>query len=153
MPAFEDLRQDLRFATRTLTRERLFTAAAVLMLALGIGANSAMFALVDAILLRPLPFPAPDRLVMLWEQTPASPRSRVSPINLLDWKARSRTFEGMAAYVPNVAGMVLASEDGNAETVPRQWVSSGIFDVLGARPIAGRTFLPSDDAERAPWWC
>ena len=149
MPAFEDLRQDLRFATRTLTRERLFTAAAVLMLALGIGANSAMFALVDAILLRPLPFPAPDRLVVLWEQTPASPRSRVSPINLLDWKARSRTFEGMAAYVPNVAGMVLASEDGNAETVPRQWVSSGIFDVLGVRPIAGRTFLPSDDAERA----
>ena len=146
---FEDLRQDLRYATRTLTRERLFTAAAVLMLALGIGANSAMFALVDAILLRPLPFPAPDRLVMLWEQTPASPRTRVSPINLLDWKARSRTFEGMAAYVPNVAGMVLAGEDGNAETVPRQWVSSGIFDVLGVRPVAGRTFLPSDDAERA----
>ena len=119
------------------------------MLALGIGANSAMFALVDAILLRPLPFPAPDRLVMLWERTPASPRSRVSPINLLDWKARSRTFDGMAAYVPNVAGMVMAGEDGNAETVPRQWVSSGIFDVLGVRPVAGRTFLPSDDAERA----
>ena len=149
MPAFEDLRQDLRFATRTLTRERLFTAAAVLMLALGIGANSAMFALVDAILLRPLPFPDPDRLVVLWEQTPSSPRSRVSPINLLDWKARSRTFDGMAAYVPNVAGMVLASEDGNAETVPRQWVSSGIFNVLGVRPIAGRTFLPSDDEQRA----
>ena len=149
MPALEDLRQDLRFAARTLTRERLFTAAAVLMLALGIGANSAMFALVDAILLRPLPFPAPDRLVVLWEQTPASPRSRVSPINLLDWKARSRTFDGMAAYVPNVAGMVLASADGNAETVPRQWVSSGIFDVLGVRAVAGRTFLPSDDEEGA----
>ena len=97
MPMFEDLRQDLRYATRTLTRERVFAAAAVLMLALGIGANSAMFALVDAILLRPLPFPEPDRLVMLWEQTPASPRTRVSPINLLDWKARSRTFERMAA--------------------------------------------------------
>ena len=149
MPMFEDLRQDLRYATRTLTRERVFAAAAVLMLALGIGANSAMFALVDAILLRPLPFPEPDRLVMLWEQTPASPRTRVSPINLLDWKARSRTFEGMAAYVPNVAGMVLAGEDGNAETVPRQWVSSGIFDVLGVRPVVGRTFLPSDDTERA----
>jgi putative ABC transport system permease protein len=149
MPMFEDLRQDLRYATRTLTRERVFSAAAVLMLALGIGANSAMFALVDAILLRPLPFPEPDRLVMLWEQTPASPRTRVSPINLLDWKARSRTFEGMAAYVPNVAGMVLAGDDGNAETVPRQWVSSGIFDVLGVRPVVGRTFRPSDDTERA----
>jgi putative ABC transport system permease protein len=147
---FEDLRQDLRYAVRTLTRERLFSVAAVLMLALGIGANGAMFALVDAILLRPLPFPEPDRLVMLWEQTPGSPRARVSPINLIDWKARSRTFESMAAYVPNVAGMVLAGEDGQAETVPRQWVSSGVFEVLGMRPIAGRTFLPSDDAERAP---
>jgi hypothetical protein len=86
---------------------------------------------------------------VLWEQTPASPRSRVSPINLLDWKARSRTFEGMAAYVPNVAGMALASVDGNAETVPWQCVSSGIFNVLGVRPLAGRTFLPSDDAARA----
>jgi putative ABC transport system permease protein len=149
MSALEDLRQDIRFATRTLTRERVFTAAAVLMLALAVGANSAMFALVDATLLRPLPFRAPDRLVMLWEQTPASPRSRVSPINLLDWKARSTTFEGMAAYVPNVAGMVLAGEDGSTETIPRQWVGAGIFDVLGVRPIAGRTFLPSDDAERA----
>ena len=99
MPMFEDLRQDLRYATRTLSRERVFAAAAVLMLALGIGANSAMFALVDAILLRPLPFPTPTG----WscrEQTPASPRTRVSPINHLDWKARSHTFESMAAYCP-----------------------------------------------------
>src|SRR5687767_11574489 len=146
---FEDLRQDLRYATRTLRRERVFAVAAVVMLALGIGANSAMFSLVDAILLRPLPFPAPDRLVKLWEQTPTLARTPVSPINLLDWKARSRTFEGMAAYVPSVAGMVLAGEDGSAETIPRQWVSSSIFDVLGVRPVAGRTFLPSDDAERA----
>jgi putative ABC transport system permease protein len=148
MPGFDDLRQDLRFATRTLTRERTFSTLAVLMLALGIGANSAMFALVDAILLRPLPFASPDRLVMLWERTPASPRSRVSPINLLDWKARNRTFDAMAGFVPNVAGMVLAGADGNAETVPRQWVSSGIFDVLGIRPIVGRAFLPSDDRDR-----
>ena len=78
---------------------------------------------------------------MLWERTPASPRKPVSPINLLDWKARSRTFYGMAAYVPNVAGMVLAGEDGTAETVPRQWVSSGIFDVLGVvRSPAARSF-------------
>src|SRR4030095_9127342 len=125
MPSFDDLRQDLRFATRTLTRERIFSTLAVLMLALGIGANSAMFALVDAKLPRPLPVAAPDRLVMLWERTPTTPRARVSPINLIDWKARNSTFDGMAAFVPNVASMVMASEDGNAETVPRQWVSSG----------------------------
>ena len=142
---FEGLGQDLRYAARTLTKQRVFGAAAVLMLALGIGANSAMFALVDAILLRPLPFADPDRLVKIWERTPTSAQTPVSPINLLDWKARTRTFSGMAAYVPNVAGMVLASADGSAETISRQWVSSGIFDVLGVRPIAGRTFRPSDD--------
>ena len=96
MPSFDDLRQDLRFATRTLTRERVFSTLAVLMLALGIGANSAMFALVDATLLRPLPFAAPDRLVMLWERTPTTPRARVSPINLIDWKARNNTFDPRA---------------------------------------------------------
>ena len=149
MAALDDLRQDLRFAARTLTRERVFSMAAVLMLALGIGANSAMFALVDAILLRPLPFPEPDRLVMLWDQTPTSARGPVSPINLLDWQARNRTFDGMAAYVPNVASMVMAGEGGIAETIPRQWVSSGIFRVLGIQPVAGRTFLPSDDEQRA----
>ena len=140
-----DLSQDLRYAARTLTKQRVFAAAAVLMLALGIGVNSAMFALVDAILLRPLPFPEPDRLVKVWERTVTSAQGPVSPINLLDWQARTRTFSGMAAYVPNVAGMVLAGADGSAETISRQWVSSGIFDVLGVVPVAGRTFHPSDD--------
>jgi putative ABC transport system permease protein len=81
----DEFRRDLRDAARALTKPRVFGAAAVLMLALGIGANSAMFALVDAILLRPLPFPDPDRLVMLWERTEASSRGRVSPLNLHDW--------------------------------------------------------------------
>jgi putative ABC transport system permease protein len=145
----ETIRQDLRHAARALASQRLFSAAAVLILALGIGANSAMFALVDTVLLRPLPFPEPDRLVMLWERTPTSTRGRVSVVNLLDWKVRNRTFSGMAAYVPNVAGMVMANADGTAETVSRQWVSSGIFDVLGVQPRVGRTFRPSDDTERA----
>src|SRR5262245_33847067 len=119
-----DLWHDLRFAARTLARQRVYSAAAVVMLALGIGANSAMFALVDSTLLRALPFPQADRLVMLWEETPTSPRSRVSPMNLVDWKARSSSFDGMAAFVPNVASMVMSTADGGAETVPRQWVSS-----------------------------
>src|SRR5688572_21689162 len=139
-----DLSQDLRYAARTLTKQRVF-AAAVLMLALGIGANSAMFALVDAILLRPLPFPAPDRLVKVWEKTPQSDRSPVAPGNVPDWNQRSVSFERIAAYVPNVASMVMANADGNPETIPRQWVSSGIFDVLGVTPVVGRTFKPEDD--------
>ena len=66
---------------------------------------------------------------------------------MLDWKARSRTFEKIAGFTPNVGGMVMAGRDGNAETVSRQWVTAGIFDVLGVKPIAGRTFLPEDEAE------
>ena len=144
-----DLWQDLRYAVRVLRKQPGFAAAAILTLALGIGANSAMFALVDATLLRPLPFPQPDRLVKVWEQTPSAASSLVSPLNLRDWHTRSRSFDVIAGYVPNVGGMVMAGADGNAETVPRQWVTAGIFDALGIQPVAGRTFLPSDDVNRA----
>ena len=145
----EELRDDVKFAVRQLRRSPAFTGIAVVTLALGIGANSAIFALVDATLLRPLPFHEPERLVMLWERTEASPRSRVSPLNLLDWNERNRTFDVMAGFVPGVGGMVMTGADGTAETVPRQWVTAGVFDVLGVAAIVGRTFLPSDDSQRA----
>ncbi len=144
-----DLWQDLRYAARMLRKQPGFTAAAVLTLALGIGANGAIFALVDAILLRPLPLPDPARLVMLWERSGTSPRDRVAPLNLLDWNDRNRTFDSMAGFIPSVGGMVLSSPDGTTETVRRQWVTAGFFDVLGVRAIAGRTFLPSDDYRRS----
>src|SRR4030095_3233621 len=116
---------------------------------LGIGANSATFALVDAILLRPLPYPHPERLVMIWERTQASSRNRVAFLNLVDWNTRNRTFEVIGGYVPNVGGMVLGSKDGSAETVSRQWATSQVFDALGVKPVLGRTFLSSDDTQRA----
>jgi putative ABC transport system permease protein len=144
-----DLWHDLRHAGRVLRKQPGFATAAVVTLALGIGANSAMFALVDATLLNPLPFPNPERLVKLWERTDATARSPVSPLNLLDWQQRSRSFEIVAGYIPNVASMVMAGADGTAETVSRQWVTSGIFDALGITPVAGRTFLPTDDTGRA----
>ena len=140
-----DLRQDLGYAMRMLWRQPVFAGVAVLTLALGIGANSAIFALVDATLLRPLPFREPDRLVMAWERSSTSPRSGVSPPNLIDWNQRTGTFELMAGYIPGVGGMVMNGADGTAETVARQWVTAGIFEVLGVRAIVGRTFLPSDD--------
>ena len=143
-----DLGQDLRYATRTLRKQPAFALTAILTLALGIGVNSAIFALVDATLLRPLPYPAGERLVMLSETTSTS-RSYVSPVNMADWNDRSRTFEAFGGFAPTVGGMVMAGADGNAETVPRQWVSSGLFDALGVKAIAGRTFLESDDATRA----
>jgi putative ABC transport system permease protein len=141
----EELRDDVKFAFRQLRAAPVFTAIALTTLALGIGANSAIFALVDATLLRPLPYASPDRLVTIWETSDSNPRSFASPPNMLDWNGRSRTFEKIAGFTPNVGGMVMAGRDGNAETVSRQWVTAGIFDVLGVTPIAGRTFLPEDE--------
>jgi putative ABC transport system permease protein len=140
---------DVRFALRQMRGAAAFTCVAALTLAFGIGANTAIFALVDAALLRRLPFPQPDRLVMLWERTSTSEHAGVSPMNLADWHERSRTVERVGAFVPSVGGMVMAGADGNAETVPRQWVDSGIFTALGITPIAGRTFQPDDDRQRA----
>ena len=143
-----DLWSDLRYAVRSLRNQAGFAAVAILTLALGIGANSAIFALADATLLRPLPLREPDRLAMLWETSQTTPRGGVSPLNLMDWAERSDTFESMAGYIPGVGGMVMAGADGKAETVPRQWVTAGIFDVLGLDPIVGRTFKHEDDAAR-----
>jgi hypothetical protein len=145
----EELRDDLTFAFRQLKHSPAFTLVATVTLALGIGANSAIFALVDATLLRPLPFGEPERLASIWENSATIARSYVSPLNMLDWNARSGTFEKIAGFTPSVGGMVMEGADGNAETVSRQWVTTGIFDVLGVTPIAGRTFSAQDEAKRA----
>ena len=144
----DEIRDDLKVAIRQLRGAPAFTVVATLTLALGIGANSAIFALVDATLLRPLPFGDPDRLVSIWETTATIPRSQGSPLNMIDWDARSRSFDKVAGFVPSVGGMVMAGADGNAETVSRQWVTAGIFDVLGVTAIAGRTFSAEDEARR-----
>ena len=144
-----ELWQDLRYAARALRRQPGFALVAILTLALGIGANSAIFALVDATLLRPLPFGDPDRIVMLYERSTTSARGAVSPLNMTDWNGRNRTFDVIAGYINGVGGMVMTGADGLAENVSRQWVTAGFFDALGVRPIAGRTFLPDDDARRA----
>ena len=145
----EELADDLKFAFRQLKSSPAFTLVATVTLALGIGANSAIFALVDATLLRPLPYGEPDRLVSIWERSATIERGYASPLNMLDWNARSHTFAKIAGFTPAVGGMVMAGADGNAETVSRQWVSAEIFDVLGVKPIAGRTFTVEEDAKRA----
>jgi putative ABC transport system permease protein len=145
----DTVRQDVTYAMRNLRRQPAFTTVVVLTLALAIGANSAIFALVDATLLRPLPFPDPGRLVMVWERNATLDRGGVAPLNLLDWNERNRTFDRISGFVPSVGGMVMSGADGTADTVPRQWVLAGIFDVLGIKAIAGRTFLDSDDRQRA----
>lgn len=139
-----DLGQDLRLAGRMLRKQAGLTAAAVLTLALGIGATGAIFSLVDTVLLRDLPFPEPARLMTISERTEASPKSAVSPLNLTDWKRRNRSFEEIGGFMPFVGAMVMSGADG-PETVPRQWVTEGVFRALGVNAIVGRTFLPDDD--------
>ena len=145
----EEFRDDVKFAIRQLKASPGFTLVAAITLALGIGANGAIFALVDATLLRPLPLPEPDRLMIAWERSDTELRGGVSPGDLFDWNERNRTFDGLAGFIPGVGGMVMAGADGTAETVPRQWVTRGVFDVLGIVPVAGRTFLPSDETQKS----
>jgi putative ABC transport system permease protein len=149
---FDERLGDVKFAIRQLRVAPAFTAVAALTLALGIGANSAMFALADATLLRDLPFPRADRLVMVWERNTQDRSSRalrvpVSPMNLRDWNEQSRLFEAVAATHMGIGGgPLLAAPDGSVQSVDRQAVTSRFFDVLGVKPILGRTFLPSDAA-------
>ena len=140
----EEVRADVRFALRQLRRAPGFTAIAAITLALGIGANSAIFALVDATLLRPVPFANPDRLVVVWERFNQFPRAVVAPLNFEDWDARNRSFEVMAAFFGFPRRM--NAPDGTAEQIPGQQVTPRFFDVLGVRPIVGRTFRPADEA-------
>jgi putative ABC transport system permease protein len=138
----EELRDDVRFALRQLRRAPGFTLVAALTLALGIGANTAIFALADATLLRPLPFPEPDRLVMVFERFQLFNRGAVAPLNLRDWSERNRTFQSMAGQFPFPRR--LASADGTVEQVSGAQVTAAFFDVLGVTAIVGRTFRPTD---------
>ena len=130
-----DLWHDLRYAGLMLRKQSGFAAVAILTLALGIGANSAIFALVDATLLRPLPFSEPDRLVMLWERDARSTHGRVAPLNLLDWSEQNRTFDRIAGFVPGVGGMVMAGADGTAETATRQSPMRISFYIHDMKPL------------------
>src|SRR5262245_65878280 len=92
-----ELAQDIRFGTRTLLRSPGFAAVAMLTLALGIGANSAIFSFVDGAMLRPLPYPDADRIVQVWEKPPRGQRNVVSALNYLDWRSSNTVFESVAA--------------------------------------------------------
>jgi putative ABC transport system permease protein len=138
---FDERRQDVRFALRQLKSTPTFTVVAALTLALGIGANSAMFALADATLIRPLPYPDADRLVMVWERAPTFPRVPVSPVTLRDLDKQSQTFERLGGINMGIGGgPLLEAPDGSLQSVDRQLVTAQFFDALGVHPIAGRTF-------------
>jgi putative ABC transport system permease protein len=143
-----DSRDDLIVAIRRLKQSPAFTLAAVLTLALGIGANSAIFTLADAALLRPLPFPEADRLVMIHESTPTFGRSVVAPFEVAEWSARNRTFESLTGTTLG-SRRALTVPDETGTQIDTQTVSVRFFDVFRVRPVAGRTFVAADDHRNA----
>lgn len=133
---------DLRYALRFLLKNPGFTLVAVLALALGIGANSAIFSVVNAVLLRPLPFRDADRLVMLWGSEPQLKKAPILIREFLDWKEQSRAFEHIAAYAEDNFTLVTTE---SPERIKGARASSDFFDLLNVAPARGRTFLPEED--------
>jgi predicted permease len=140
------LLQDLKFATRMLAKSPAFTAVAILTLALAIGANTALFSVVNGVLLNPLPYPQPDQLVTLHESKPDFNTGSISYPNFLDWQNQNHTLSAMAisrSYSFSLTGL------GPAEQAQAQFVTSDFFSILGVQPAAGRTFVPADDQRGA----
>jgi putative ABC transport system permease protein len=141
----ENLLQDVRYGLRTLAKNRGFTIVAVLTLALGIGANTAIFSVVQNLLLRPLPYPQPESLVEIWNTyLPQVPRGGLSPGDYADWKRKARSFSEMGAYA-NVSHGFNLTGDGEPQRVLIGYASSSLFPMLGARVVAGRSFVPEED--------
>jgi putative ABC transport system permease protein len=140
------LRQDLRYTARSLRRTPGFAATAVLVVALGVGANTAAFSLADQVLLRPLPFPQSDRLMKLWQAVPGYSRMELSPANFADWKRMSHSFAAMGAYNTNAINLV---GQGEPERVDMATVESGLLPMLGVQPLMGRLFTAAEDRDGA----
>jgi putative ABC transport system permease protein len=141
--------QDLTYAVRMLRKDALVTAIAVAVLALGIGATTTIFSLANGLLLRPLPYPDPERLVAVDESAPQrnDPSMGVAFPNYQDMRARNGVFEDLAVYT---SGMVTLTGGAEAERVSSGFVSDGVFRVLGVKPLLGRTFLSEEDVPKAP---
>ncbi|MEO8097934.1 MAG: ABC transporter permease [Acidobacteriota bacterium] len=142
MPSFlQHISQDIRFGTRILLRTPSVTVLVVFALALGIGANSAMFSVVDALLLHPLSYQNPDDLVMIFDRDAQGQLRNTSAGNLLDWRS-AKSFEGVAGVAPSL--YVVNGMDRPVQ-VPGARVTANIFQVLGVKPLMGRTFLVGED--------
>jgi putative ABC transport system permease protein len=142
----DDLGQDLREGFRGLRRRPLLMGAAAVALSLGIGANTAIFSLVEAAVLRPLPYSEPERLAVVWEKPPSGRQNVVSAADYLDWRDQSTSFAAMCALAPSRFNL---SGGGNVEQVLGARVTAGFFDLLGVHAALGRTLLPRDETPGA----
>jgi putative ABC transport system permease protein len=134
---------DIRYALRSLWKSPGFTIVAVLTIALGLGANTAIFSFLDGVLLRPLAYPEPERLVQLWEKPPGGLRNGISALNFQDWQRQSTSLTGMAAATGRTATL---SGSGEPRQLRINQVSTPYFDVLGVSAVLGRTFVQGEDA-------
>src|SRR5271169_4188513 len=134
---------DLRYAVRQLAKAPGFAVIAILTLTLGIGANTAIFSVVNAVLLNPLPYPQPDRIMVLFHDKPNFRTGSISYLNFEDWRRENQSFSSMAAY--RETGGVTLSGNGEPEVVEGQMISAGLFEILDVKPIAGRTFSTDED--------
>ncbi len=134
--------QDIRYGVRMLRKSPAFTLVAVLTLALGIGANTALFSVVNGVLLNPLPYPHPERLITLHESKPNFDRGSISFPNFLDWQKDNHTFASMAVMRPTTFSL---TGTGDAQQLSGEFISSDFFSILGVKPLLGRTLLPGED--------
>jgi putative ABC transport system permease protein len=142
----QGLLQDVRFAVRMLWASPGFTIVAILTLALGIGANTAIFSFVDGVLLKPLPYQHPERILMVWEKPPGAMRNGISTLNFLDWKAQNTVFDGMAAQ----RGESMTMSGDEPVELRASLVSAPYFDIFGVQATLGRTFAAGEDQLGAP---
>src|SRR6266404_2373516 len=135
---------NFRYAVRTLLRSPAFSIAAILTLALGVGANTAIFSAVDAALLRPLPFRDPDRVVQLWETHPGFGRVQAAYPDYIDWRDGAHSFEQMAAYTFQGYQKFQVTAGAEPEEVPGTLVSPNLLPTMGLDPVLGRNFLAGE---------
>ena len=134
--------QDLRYGWRTWRKSPGLAAVALLTLALGIGANTAIFSVVNGVLLRPLPYPEPESLVMIWEDPGDIPRNSVNPRNYADWREQNEAFSQVAAITPQSVNL---TGEGEPERIVSARVAASFFSILQVNPAIGRGFLPTED--------
>src|SRR5262245_43118661 len=142
------LLQDLRYGARMLIRNPAFTLITVIVIALGIGANTAIFSVANTVLLRPLPFQNSDELMMVWETAPklGFPHNDVAPANFIDWRDQNEVFEQIAAFGGHSVSL---TGRGEPERIEGERVSASLFPLLGVSPELGRVFTAEEDRPEA----
>ena len=136
--------KDIAFALRTLIRNPAFTTVVVATLGLGIGANTAIFSVVDGVLLKPLPFRDPDALLMVWEKRASVPHMTVSELDLDDYRARTHVFQDLAGFVAPGSRTVILTGAGDPAEIAPAYITQNYFSLLGIAPLIGRDFLPEE---------